>query len=38
MAATNSNLFTERFRKYVSDNELFTADDRILLTVSGGVD
>ena len=38
MAATNSALFVERFRKYVSDNELFTTDDRILLTVSGGVD
>ena len=38
MAAMNNNLFIERFRKYVSDNELFTADDRILLAVSGGVD
>ena len=28
----------EQFRKYVRDNELFTTDDRILLTVSGGVD
>ena len=35
---TNSNLFVERFRKYVSDNGLFTEDDHILLTVSGGVD
>ena len=28
----------EQFRKYVRDNKLFTTDDRILLTVSGGVD
>lgn len=26
------------FRRYVAENELFTRDDRILLTVSGGVD
>ena len=28
----------ERFERYVADNSLFTHDDRILLTVSGGVD
>ena len=28
----------EAFRKYISDNDLATHDDRILLTVSGGVD
>lgn len=28
----------EEFEKYINDNELFTHDDRILLTVSGGVD
>lgn len=28
----------EQFRKYIRDNELFTPEDRILLTVSGGVD
>lgn len=28
----------ESFERYVSDQELFTRDDRILLTVSGGVD
>ena len=34
----NSSTFVERFRRYVSENELFTENDRILLTVSGGVD
>ena len=29
---------TEGFRRYVAENGLFTHDDRILLTVSGGVD
>ncbi len=38
MAVTSSNNFVERFRKYVSDNELFSDEDRILLAVSGGVD
>ncbi|WP_443602904.1 tRNA lysidine(34) synthetase TilS [Alistipes finegoldii] len=28
----------EAFRKYIADNDLATHDDRILLTVSGGVD
>ena len=28
----------DEFEKYVADNELFTHDDKILLTVSGGVD
>ncbi|MBR5132207.1 MAG: tRNA lysidine(34) synthetase TilS [Alistipes sp.] len=28
----------DEFVKYVADNELFTHDDKILLTVSGGVD
>ncbi len=27
-----------KFRKYIADNALFTPEDRILLTVSGGVD
>lgn len=36
--ADNSSTFVERFRRYVSENELFTENDRILLTVSGGVD
>ena len=31
-------LLLEEFEKYVADNELFTHDDKILLTVSGGVD
>ncbi len=31
-------LFLEEFEKYVVENELFTHDDKILLTVSGGVD
>lgn len=28
----------DEFEKYVADNELFTHDDKVLLTVSGGVD
>lgn len=28
----------EGFRRYISENKLFTTDERILLTVSGGVD
>ena len=28
----------ERFQDYVSQNELFSKQDKILLTVSGGVD
>ena len=28
----------DEFEKYVAENELFTHDDKILLTVSGGVD
>ena len=28
----------DEFEKYVADNELFTHDDKILLTVSGGID
>ena len=35
---TANGAFVERFRKYVSSNELFTEGDRILLAVSGGVD
>ena len=35
---TVNGAFVERFRKYVSGNELFTEGDRILLAVSGGVD
>ena len=31
-------MLTERFQAYVRDNELFTREDKILLTVSGGVD
>ena len=31
-------LLAQNFERYVSDNELFTHEDRILLTVSGGVD
>lgn len=31
-------LLLEEFEKYINDNELFTHDDRVLLTVSGGVD
>lgn len=31
-------LLLEEFEKYVGENELFTHDDKILLTVSGGVD
>lgn len=31
-------MLTERFQTYVRDNELFTREDKILLTVSGGVD
>lgn len=31
-------LLLEEFEKYVAANELFTHDDKILLTVSGGVD
>ena len=31
-------LLLEEFEKYVSENELFSHDDKILLTVSGGVD
>ena len=30
--------FIEAFRKYIADNDLAKPDDRILLTVSGGVD
>ena len=33
-----SPTFLESFRRYVERHELATADDRILLTVSGGVD
>ena len=28
----------DKFQEYVSRNELFTKQDKILLTVSGGVD
>ena len=35
---TNSGAFVERFRKYLTANELFAEGDRILLAVSGGVD
>ena len=28
----------EAFQRYIDENDLFTHDDRILLTVSGGVD
>ena len=31
-------MLTERFQAYVRDNELFTREDKILLTVSGGGD
>lgn len=31
-------LLAQNFARYVADNELFTREDRILLTVSGGVD
>lgn len=31
-------LLLEEFEKYINENELFTHDDRVLLTVSGGVD
>ena len=31
-------MLTERFQAYVRENELFTREDKILLTVSGGVD
>ena len=34
----NKDMLTERFQAYVRDNELFTREDKILLTVSGGVD
>lgn len=31
-------LLLEEFEKYIAENELFTHDDKLLLTVSGGVD
>lgn len=31
-------LLLEEFEKYIEENKLFTHDDRLLLTVSGGVD
>ena len=31
-------LLLDEFEKYIADNELFTHDDKLLLTVSGGVD
>lgn len=31
-------LLLEEFENYISENELFTHDDKLLLTVSGGVD
>ena len=31
-------LLLEEFEKYITENELFTHDDKLLLTVSGGVD
>lgn len=31
-------LLLEEFEKYIIENELFTHDDKVLLTVSGGVD
>ena len=31
-------LLLEEFEKYISENKLFTHDDKLLLTVSGGVD
>ena len=34
----NKDMLTERFQAYVRDNEFFTREDKILLTVSGGVD
>ncbi len=34
----NDEQLMERFRRYIADNALATPDDRILLTVSGGVD
>ena len=34
----NKDMLTERFQAYVRDNELLTREDKILLTVSGGVD
>lgn len=36
MAATLT--LTEKFRKYIGDHQLVTTENRILLTVSGGVD
>ena len=36
--ASHDKQLVERFEKYIEDNELFTRDDKILLTVSGGVD
>ena len=32
------NRFQEKFRKYINDNRLFEPTDRILLSVSGGID
>ena len=31
-------LLLDEFERYIEENELFNHDDRILLTVSGGVD
>ena len=31
-------LLLEEFEKYISENKLFTHEDKLLLTVSGGVD
>lgn len=31
-------MFIDRFKSYIKENELFTAEDKVLLTVSGGVD
>lgn len=31
-------IMIEEFRKYISDNQLFKPDDKVLLGVSGGID